>query len=132
MPAFDAQLMSRTTGNLTTTESGAFKEIRGTGIHGMSARVVVPTAYHDNDTLYVQVITSADGTNSDEIIQSDTLKTFKTNPRDVYVPFVTTRKYAKILLRPGSTTAANINFGAVKAGFVAGSGFDWTRAVAFE
>jgi hypothetical protein len=132
MPAFDANLMTRTTGNLTTTESGSGVILRGTGVKGMAARAAVPTAYNDNDTLIMKVWVSNDNTTYYLHAQSDTLKTFKTNPRDVIVALVTDHKYAKIQLVPSSTTAANINFGVVKAGFVTGVGYDWDRSLGFE
>ena len=96
MPAFDALLMTRTTGNLTATESVGGIVLRGTGISGMAARVAVPTAYNDDDTLQVLVYDSADNTTYNLIAQSRALDTFKTNPRDIIVPVVTNRKYGKI------------------------------------
>lgn len=132
MTAYDALLMSRTTGNLTTTESGSGIEIRGTPLGGMAARVSVPTAFNDDDTLLIKVYDSADNSSFALISQSQTEDTFKTNPRDIIVPVVTPKKYVKIQLIPSSTTAANINFGAVNAGIVLGVGHNWSRAVSFE
>lgn len=125
MPAFDNDLMTRTTGNLTVSGSAA-KEIRGTGLKGMTARVVVPDAYHADDTLQAKVWHSDDGSTYTLLTQSEVTDGLA-DGGEILVPFVTEKKYAKIELVVTSTTAANINFGAVKAGFVSGALTDWDR-----
>lgn len=117
MAAFDANLMIRTTGNLTQAESG-YAIINGTPITGLAARVCVPTAFHDDDQLLVYVDVSADNSTYTRIAQSLVNSSLKATPKDIYVIFRTDKKYARIGYTVTSTTAANVNFGAVKAGFV--------------
>lgn len=132
MPAFDANLMFRTTGNLTNSVSPTTLTVRGTGIKGMAVRVAVPTAFHDDDTLTAKVYVSDDASNFDLLAQSDNYATLNSNPRDIIVPVITDRKYVKLELVPTSTTAANINFGAVQAGLVVNVGYNYDRSLSFE
>jgi hypothetical protein len=131
MPAFDANLMTRTTGNLTTTESSSGVILRGTGVKGMSLRVAVPTAYNDNDTLTCQVWDSDDDSTY-ALLAQRAYTGLKSAPGSVYVAVVTEKKYAKSMFIPSTTTAANANFGAVKSGFVEGVAYNWSRAEGFE
>jgi hypothetical protein len=125
MPAFDANLMTKTSGDLTGSDSGD-AEIRGTGLRGMTARVVVPEAYNNNDTLQVKVHVSDDDTTYTLLAQSAVTKDLAAGG-EILVPFVTDKKYGRIELVTTSTTAANIDFGAVKAGFVSGAFTAWDR-----
>ena len=127
MPAFDANLMFRTTANLTVSESSSGIKIRKTSIRGMAVRVVVPTAFADGDTIMGKVYESDDNSSFNLISQSAVKSGYNTAPGDFFVPFVSKKKYVKLELVVTSTTAANINFGAVKAGLVFNVGFDWSR-----
>lgn len=118
MGVFDNNLMFRTTGNLTVSETSGALTIRGTPVRGMSARVSIPTAFADGDTVQAIVKDSDDGSTYVKRFYSDVESTFNTNPRDIIVPVTTLKKYVKLELVVTSTTAANINFGAVKAGMV--------------
>lgn len=132
MPVFDANLMLRTTGNLTVSESSSGVTIRGTPVKGMAVKVSVPTAFADLDQIQVKVYDSADNSTYNLLSQSLVKTGMNTNPRDIVVPFFTPRKYVKAELVVTSTTAANINFGAVVAGVVLNAGGEWTRAESFE
>lgn len=128
MAAFDAELMVVTSGALTSSRTSTAAIINGTGIvRGMSARIAVPSAYNDADTLLAKVAVSDNGTDYVVIAQSDAIATLKTNPRDIYVPFATAKKYAKIEFVGVTTTAANLTFGVVQAGFVNGLHLEWSR-----
>lgn len=132
MSAFDNNLMLRTTGNLTVSETSGALTIRGTPVRGMAARVSVPTAFADGDTIQAKVKTSDDDSTYTVIAQSEVLSSFNTNPRDIIVPFTSVRKYVKTELVVTSTTAANINFGAVKSGIVLNTGFAFDRTAGFS
>lgn len=127
MPAFDDLLMFRTTASLTASETSAAVTINGVPINGLAARVVVPTAFSDDDTLQVKVKYSAAGSSYTIEGQTAALTGFKTNPRDVIVPVVGNYKYVKLELIVTSTTPANIDFGAVKAGVVENVNRAWSR-----
>lgn len=127
MPAFDDLLMFRTTANLTASETSVAVTINGVPIEGVAARVVVPTAFDDDDTLQVIAKFSDDGSTYIKTEYSPVLSDFKTSPRDVIVPLVGNYKYVKLELIVTSTTAANINFGAVKAGVVLNVNRAWSR-----
>lgn len=132
MPVFDANLMLRTTGNLTVSESSSGVTIRGTPVKGMAVKASVPTAFADLDQIQVKVYDSADNSTYNLLAQSLVKTGMNTSPRDITVPFFTARKYVKAELVVTSTTAANINFGAVVVGVVLNAGGDWTRAESFE
>jgi hypothetical protein len=127
MPVFDKDLMFRTTASLTASETSAALTINGVPISGMAARVVVPAAFSDDDTLQIKVKYSAAGSTYTILGNSMVLTGFKTNPRDVIVPLVGNYKYVKLELVVTSTTAANIDFGTVEAGVVGGVNRDWSR-----
>jgi len=137
MPAFDDELMLRTTGNLTVSESdGPVTIYGGTPVAGLAVRVTVPTAFDDDDTLLAALYASQDNSTYNLIAQyqGGAEDTFKTNPRDLIIPFALPpdKWYLKLELIVTSTTAANVNFGAVSAGIAEGFGGDFTRAVSFE
>jgi hypothetical protein len=119
--------MFRTTASLTASETTAALTINGVPISGMAARVVVPTAFSDNDQLQVKVKYSAAGSTYTILGNSMVLTGFKTNPRDIIVPLVGNYKYVKLELVVTSTTATDIDFGTVEAGVVGGVNRDWSR-----
>jgi len=127
MPVFDDSLMFRTTASLTASETSAAVTINGVPISGLAARVVVPAAFSDDDTLQVKVKESAAGSTYTILGNSMVLTGFKTNPRDVIVPIVGNYKYVKLELVITSTTAANLDFGAVVAGVVLNVNREWDR-----
>jgi hypothetical protein len=136
MPAFDNSLMLRTTGNLTTAESvGPVTLYGGTPVGGLAVRVSVPTAYAALDTMLAKVYASVDGSTYNLIAQyaGGSVSGFASG-KDLIIPFSLPpdKWYVKLELTVTSTTAANINFGAVKAGIVEGVNGDFTRAVDFH
>jgi len=129
MPTFDANLMTRTTGDLTQSESSSGVEIRGTPIHGMAAYFVLPSTVgtttdvlprvwvSDDDSTYVLAASYPGGAQS-----------WASGGKEFVVAFVSDKKYVKTELVINGTA----NFGAAKAGIVLNVGYDWTRAVSFE
>lgn len=128
---FDANQMFRTTGNLTQAESNGPVTVRSTPVGGLAARLVIPTAFHDDDTIQAKYYHSTDGSTYYLFAQSRSRSGWKSAPGDLITPIVTPYKYIKEELTVTSTTAANVNFGAVKSGVVL-SQFEWSRTVGFE
>lgn len=127
MPAFDTYLMFKSSGNVTNSQSNGPLTVNSTPLKGLAARLVVPTAFADGDTIQARYYGSTDGTNYYLLSQSRVLSGFNTAPREVYTPVSGDYKYIKEELIVTSTTAANINFGAVQSGLVENVGRAWTR-----
>lgn len=128
MPAFDNDLMFRTTGNLTQTETSSALTIRSTPVHGMAVRVVVPSSAGTTNTLLAKVLASNDDSTYYEIARyaGGAQQVAAGGDAEWIIPFATSRKYAKlVLLAAGSTGTPN--WGAVKAGIVSRVHADWTR-----
>jgi hypothetical protein len=137
MPVFDAELMFRTTGNLTTSESSSGLKIHGTPIRGMAAYFVLPSSTGTTNNVTVKVWASEDDSTY------RILATYPGAPRSwasgaltekdgtFVVPIVTTMKYVKSeIVIAGSTGVPN--FGVAKAGVIVGVGWDWKREERFE
>lgn len=132
MPTFDSLLMTRTTGNLTASESSSGVIIRGTGVKGMAAYFSIPSTTGTTNDLLPRVWVSADDSTYLLVATHDGgAVSWASGGKEFVVPFATNKKYAKTeLVIAGSTGTPN--FGAVQAGIVLGVGYDWTRAVNFE
>lgn len=130
MPAFQEELMFRTTGDLTVAETSAALTIYGTSIKGMAARIVVPgsTDLGAADTLQAEYHGSADGSTYHLFATSEAVAALVAGG-EIITPIVCTYKYIKEELIVSATTT---NFGAVVSGLVTGVGFNWDRAVSFE
>lgn len=133
MPAFDANLMFRTTGDLTASETSNALVIYGTPIRGLAARVNVPQAFGANDTMLAKVYASTDGSSYNLVAQYAKGATKVYGGKDMIIPFAlpASKWYVKLEL---TVTAASTtsNFGAVKAGIVEGVGYDFDRTTHFS
>jgi len=130
MPVFDNDLMFRTTGNLTQTETSGALTIRSTPVSGMAVRVSVPSSAGTTNTLLPKVISSNDDSTYYEIsrYKGGAQTIAASGSAELIVPFATPYKYVKLVLESAGSTGTP-NWGAVKAGIVSGVGFDWDRAV---
>lgn len=127
MPAFDDELMLRTTGSFTTTESVGPVIVYGGQRQGLAVRVVTPSSFGVNDTVKVNVYDSADNStynliashaDTKQSVQPELIVPFKVNPGKRYIK-------AEIIPTVASTTAS---WGVVKAGIVPNPGFDYDRS----
>lgn len=110
----DNNLMFRTDlTELTAIETSAWLDIGGTGVRGMTARVMVPSASGSTPTLDVTLQSSTDGTNAD----AATLATVPqiTAAGSYEKKFATMRRYVRMVFTIGSATT-NPVFGVVEAG----------------
>ena len=132
MPVFDANLMLRTTGNLTQDESCGPVVVWG-GIHkGLAVRVVVPTANGVNDTILPKVYLSDDNSTYNLVAQSERGAQKPSGGLEIIVPFPVSpgKHYVKVEL-DGTAASTTFNFGAVQAGVILNPGFDWERSSNF-
>lgn len=131
MSAFDANLMFRTTGTMTASESNGPITIHGTPIKGMAVRIEIPDAYGANDTILAKLYASADGSTYNVIAQNYDGAVKPKGGKSLFVPFALPKgkkTYLKLELvaTVASTTA---NFGTVVAGIVLGGGANIDRGV---
>lgn len=130
--AFDSNLMFRTTGDLTASESKGPLTIYGTPLRGMSVEVVVPEAFGANDTVLPKLYASTDGSTYNLFAQYSGGPTkIPTGGKTFLLPFALPpgqKTYVKLelVVTAASTTS---DFGAVKAGIVLGGGADIDRTV---
>lgn len=130
---FDADLMFRTTGDLTQSESKGPVTVYGTPVRGMAVRVTVPEANGANDTILPRLHASEDGTNYYliSLLEGGAVKPY--GGKDLILPFSLPKgqkTYLKLelLVTALSTTT---NFGAVTAGIVLGRGAEVDRSVSW-
>lgn len=129
-PAFDANLMLRTTATLTQDESVGPVTVYG-GLHkGLAARVVVPQGYGANDTILPKVYISSDGSTYNLVAQhAKGAQKPGTTGLELIVPFAVPpgKWYVKVELdvTVASTTP---NFGTVQVGIIENPGFDYDRS----
>lgn len=127
---FDANLMFRTTGSLTQSESLGPLTVYGGKIDGMAARVIVPTANGANDTILPKVYESADGSTYNLVAQHGKGAQKPTSAgMELIIPFPVRigKRYIKLelVVTAASTTT---NFGTVIAGIVPNLGYEWDRS----
>lgn len=129
---FDSNLVFRSTGDLTESESLGPLTIYGTPIKGMAAKVIVPNALL-NDTVLAKLHASTDGTNYYVLAsyKDGAVKTI--GGKELILPFALPKgqkTYLKLELSVliASTTAT---FGAVRAGLVLGGGAHVDRTVSW-
>lgn len=130
MPEFDANLMFRTTGNLTQDESLGPITVYGGIQDGLAVRVVVPTANGANDTILPTVFLSSDGSTYNIAARYAKGATKPTSSgMELIVPFAVPagKWYVKLEL-DGTAASTTYNFGVVQAGIVENPGFDWDRS----
>lgn len=130
----DSNLMFRTTGNLTQSESSGAITVHGTPIKGMSVQVEVPSANGANDTILPRLYASTDGSTYNVVSswQGGATK-IPTGGKTFILPFSLPhgqKTYLKLelVVTAASTTT---NFGAVKAGIVLGRGAEVDRSVSW-
>ncbi len=131
MPVFDSNLMFRTTGALTQSESSAGLKIFGTGLQGLAARVVIPSSAGTTTSILPRYYGSADNAawnliaahpgGAHTILAGGNL--------ELITPIVTNLKYVREELVVTGTTP---NFGTVRSGLVTNVGFDWDRSIDFS
>jgi hypothetical protein len=130
MPAFDANMMFRTTATLTQDESLGPITVYGGQRHGLAVRVVIPSGYGANDTVWPKVYLSADNSTYNLAAQyaRGAQKPGSTG-LELIVPFAVPpgKVYVKLELdvTVASTTA---NFGTVVAGIIENPGIVWDRS----
>lgn len=131
---FDAELMFRTTGNLTQDESKGPLVVWGGIQEGLAVRVVVPTAFGANDTILPKVYLSKDGSTYNLVAQyaKGPQKPYGTG-LDLIVPFAVPpgKWYVKLEL-DGTAASTTYNFGTVVAGIVPNPGYAYERSSNFE
>lgn len=131
---FDANLMFRTTGTLTATESKGPLTIHGTPIKGMAVQIEIPDAFGANDTILAKLHASTDGSTYNVIGQNFEGAVKPKGGKTLIVPFAIPAPGKKTYLKlelvatVASTTA---NFGAVVAGIVLGGGANIDRSVSW-
>lgn len=134
MPAFDANLMFRTTGNLTQDESCGPLTVYGGQRRGLAVRVVVPSANGANDTILPTVYRSTDGSTYYAIAKYVKGATKPgSGSLDMIIPFFLPpgKNYVKVEL-DGTAASTTYNFGVVRAGIVENPGYDWSRVTNFD
>jgi hypothetical protein len=130
---FDANLMFRTTGNLTQDESLGPVTVWGGMRNGLAVRVNVPSANGANDTMLPKVYESADNSTYNLVAQYDKGATkIPTGGYEFIVPLPVRpgKRYIKLEL-DGTAASTTYNFGTVVAGIVENPGFDYERTVNF-
>lgn len=131
MPAFDAELMFRTTGALTQDESLGPVVVYGGIVHGLAARVVVPTANGANDTIQGKIYRSTDGSTYHLIAQWAKGNGEKPGSTglEMIIPFpvLPGKQYVKLEL-DGTAASTTYNFGTVVAGVIENPGHDYDRS----
>ncbi len=130
MPLFDANMMIRTTGTLTQSESGGPVKVYGGQRKGYAIRAIIPQGYGANDTVLLRAYLSADGSTYN-LAASHAKGAQKpgTAGLDLILP---------VPIPPGPwyikselvVTVASItpNFGTATVGVVENPGFGWDRS----
>ncbi len=132
---FDANLMFRTTANLTQDESLGPLVVYGGQCDGLAARVIVPGQggagnYGANDTILPRIYTSSDGSTYNLVsTYAKGAQKPGTGSLDLVIPFpvFTGKRYVKIELDV-TVASTSANFGVVTAGIIENPGFDWDRS----
>lgn len=125
MPAFQTDLMFHTTAAVTASQSNGPLTIKGTGIRGLAARVVIPATSTTgvNGTLQAKYYHSDDNSSYTLLTQSE-IATPGTSGKELITPIITNKKYIKEELVVTDTTPS---FGVVVSGLVDNIGFKWSR-----
>ncbi|NLX13295.1 MAG: hypothetical protein GXY44_06520 [Phycisphaerales bacterium] len=130
MSAFDAELMFRTNGDLTASESLGPVRVPGGVMHGHAVRVIVPDALGANDTILPKIHVSQDGSTYNLLKQYAGGAVKTKGGKEFVIPFNLPTAdddwYVKLELdvTVASTTAG---FGAVIAGVVLPVNEGWSR-----
>jgi len=130
---FDSNLMFRTTGNLTVSESCGPLTIYGTGIKGMAVEVIIPSA-NLNDSVLPVLWTSADATTYYVLAKYKDGAVLCTGGKTLYLPFVIPKgekRYLKLELSVSINSTTGV-FGACRAGVVLGGGASVDRTVSWS
>jgi hypothetical protein len=131
---FDAELMFRTTGDLTQDESSGALIVYGGIRKGLAAQIVVPTAHGANDTFEANVYRSTNGSTYN-LVASYAGGVIKPNADGnvLIVPFpvLPGKQYYKLELK-GTAASTTFNFGAVVAGIIPNPGYDYDRTHHWE
>lgn len=130
MPAFDNDLMFRTTGNLTASMTTTALKVRGLPVAGMAVRIVIPSSTGTTNSLLSRVHGSDDDSTYSLVAQhpSGAISPASGVATEQIIPVAGDKKYYKVdFVVAGSTGTPN--WGVVKAGLVEGVGFDWDRSV---
>lgn len=131
--AMDSNLMFRTTGALTQSESKGPITVYGTPLKGMTVEVTVPDAYGANDTVLPRLYASTDGSTYNLIASFKDGATKTKGGKIFHLPFALPagqKNYLKLelLVTVASTT---ISFGTATAGIVLGGGANPDRTVSW-
>lgn len=129
MGAMDNDLMFRTTGDLTQSESDGPITIYGTPLRGMAVRVEVPDAYGANDTVLPKLYASTDGSSYNLLASYREGAVKVKGGKTFLLPFALPKgkkTYLKLelVVTVASTT---VSFGGARAGIVLGGGADIDR-----
>lgn len=136
MPIFDFNKMFMSSGTLTGLgKFGSAVLIRGTKPSGVGVLISIPgaAAGDSNAKLTPKLYVSAD--DSTYVLHSQyddaPVSLDASESVDLIMPLVTKKKYAKLYFGiTGATTSHS--FGAVMAGIVTNTAFDWTREWTFD
>jgi len=130
---FDSNLMFRTTGNLTVSESCGPLTVYGTGIKGMAVKIIIPSANLADSVLPV-LYTSSDATTYYVLAKYIDGAVLCTGGKELYLPFVIPKgekRYLKLELSVSLNSTTGV-FGACRAGVVLGGGADIDRTVSWS
>lgn len=119
MSAFDANLMFFTNTTITKTISSGALTIWGTPIEGIGVRIAAPQSQEAAGTIQGRIWVSDAGSTYRLASVSEAKAAY--GGTEIHFPFgerLAKAKYAKLELVVTGTTAANMNFGQVKAGIV--------------
>jgi hypothetical protein len=132
---FDANLMFRTTGDLTQDESKGPLTVYGGIKNGLAAQIIVPSSASigADDKLEANVYRSSDGSTYNLVSQyAEGIITKPSTDGAVWIvpfPVLPGKNYVKLELKGTATT---FNFGAVVAGIIPNPGFDYDRTHHWE
>jgi len=131
MPVFDANLLFRSSGNLTQTETSSGIKVRGLGIEGLAVRVSIPTNTGTTNALLAKIQASDDNSTFFDIASYPSgAVSWASGAKEWIIPVVTDKKYVRLVLEASGSTGTP-NWGVVVAGLVPQVGWDYTRAVDF-
>ena len=137
--AFDYAVMFKSSGNLTATATvpSSGIKIRGTGIHGMAARVHFPSTTQTYNKVLIEVHGSVDDSTYRVIstYPGGYLSWAASTAKTVNIPFDLPPGYHYVKMKftvAGGTTTAGAGFGAVQAGIVPRVEGEWSRTVRWD
>ena len=134
--AFDGNIMFKSSGNLTKTETvpSSGIKLRGTPVNGLAARVVFPTTPGAAATVLPKIIASVDNSTYRDIAEyPGGALSWASGGKELMIPFAVPRPYhyvKMVFTITGGSTACS--YGAVQAGIVVRAHGDWSRKIRWD